>query len=69
MARLSKGKTGWSEGVTSGIDRKHCAPEPGNINLALFASGGRRVRQQSVIRPQRSAARSHPASMDAGTPE
>ena len=36
--------------------------------LGSFASGGRRVRRQSVPGPERSAARSHPVGMDAETP-
>ena len=34
----------------------------------VFASGGRRVRRQSVPGPERSAARSHPVGMNAETP-
>lgn len=36
--------------------------------LVSFASGGRRVRKQSVPGPERSAARSHPVGTDAETP-
>ncbi len=36
--------------------------------LGSVASGGRRVRMQSVPGPERSVARSHPVGMDAETP-